>query len=138
MKSDQVSQGFNQLGLENFQGLRCHNLSGPLFHCSAVLMVKRFLFISFEPLLYQHTPIIWCFPTTHYSEDLGSPLTNSQIPTQLLTHSPSSEGQGEKKDENVHWLRQTEGYRLPVAVMGKADSAQGVLMLSSNGRRNYT
>ena len=50
------------------------------------------------------------------------------MPTQCLSHSPSSTGQGEKKRWRSLWLRWRQGDRLPITVTGKIDLTQGRLI----------
>ena len=73
MGSNQAAQGFIQLGLENLQGGRLHNLSGqpaPLSNCPH--RGKTFPYIQSETLSFHLRTFVSHSPTLHHCEEPNS------------------------------------------------------------------
>lgn len=76
MVSDQIVHSFIQLGLENFQAWRLHDLSGqptPLLHC---LHGEKVSPISSWSLSFQFMPTVSHLPATHLWKAWLYPLIN--------------------------------------------------------------
>lgn len=72
MRSDEVAQGFVQLGLENLKGCQLLNHSLSLLMGENVLLFC--LYSGLEPLLFQLLLTVSPPPTLHHCEELASTL----------------------------------------------------------------
>lgn len=75
---------------------------------------------SDQSLLIPPTPCLLCV--------VGLTLNCCQTPTYLLSHFPSTTGQGRKYDGKTHRSRKKQGHILPFTIAGKTDSTWGELI----------